>query len=86
MDYEISEMAAQLEAEINPDAMSEDELQGIVGKELEDAIDYADNYVSRYAPPRQNITEAIRSATRKRVAAKLLAWTCATQCKLSCRR
>ena len=46
MDYEISEMAAQLEAEINPDAMSEDELQGIVGKELEDAIDYADNYVS----------------------------------------
>lgn len=57
MDYEISELAAQLEAEMNPDAMSDDELQGIVGKELEDAIDYADNYVS---PMRAVATEYYR--------------------------
>ena len=57
MDYEISEVAAQLEAEMNPDAMSDDELQGIVGKELEDAIDYADNYVS---PLRATATEYYR--------------------------
>ena len=57
MDYEISELAAQLEAEMNPDAMSDDELQGIVGKELEDAIDYADNYVS---PLRATATEYYR--------------------------
>ena len=57
MDYEISKIAEGLEAEMNPDAMTEDELQGIVGKELEDASDYADNYVS---PLRATATEYYR--------------------------
>jgi hypothetical protein len=46
MDYEINELAAQIEAELNPDQMEDDELQGIVGKEIEDAIDYIDNWIS----------------------------------------
>ncbi|MAO19841.1 MAG: hypothetical protein CMJ25_03730 [Phycisphaerae bacterium] len=46
MDYEMDKMASDLEAEMNPDAMDEVELQGIVGRELEDAIDYVDNYIS----------------------------------------
>ena len=46
MDYEIDKMVSELEAEMNPDAMDEVELQGIVGRELEDAIDYIDNYIS----------------------------------------
>ena len=46
MDYEISKLAAQLEAEMNPDQMDDTELQGIVGKEIEDAIDYIDNWIS----------------------------------------
>ena len=45
MKNEINELANSLEAEINPNVMSEEELQGIVGKEIEDAIDYADNTV-----------------------------------------
>ena len=39
MKNEINELANSLEAEIDPNVMSEEELQGIVGKEIEDAID-----------------------------------------------
>ena len=66
MDYEINELAAALEAELNPDQMDDDELQGIVGKEIDDAIDFIDNWVS---PP--SIPAASRSAMRKTAAAKL---------------
>ena len=34
MDYEINEMASELEA-VNPDVMDDQELQGIVGNEIE---------------------------------------------------
>ncbi len=37
---------SELEAMLNPEVMDEVELQGIVGREIEDAIDYIDNYVS----------------------------------------
>ena len=46
MDYEANKMASELEAMLNPEAMDEVELQGIVSREIEDAIDYIDNYVS----------------------------------------
>ena len=46
MDYEANKMASELEAMLNPEVMDEVELQGIVGREIEDAIDYIDNYVS----------------------------------------
>jgi len=46
MDYETNEMALALQAELNPNQMDDDELQGIVGKEFEDAQDYIDNYIS----------------------------------------
>jgi predicted FMN-binding regulatory protein PaiB len=35
MENEINELADSLEAELNPNMMSEEELQGIVGKEIE---------------------------------------------------
>jgi hypothetical protein len=57
MDYEINELAAQIEAELNPDQMEDDELQGIVGKEIEDAIDYIDNWIS---PVRATATQYYR--------------------------
>ena len=57
MDYEINELAAALEAELNPDQMDDDELQGIVGKEIEDAIDYIDNWIS---PVRATATQYYR--------------------------
>jgi len=57
MDYEINELAAQIEAELNPDIMSDDELQGIVGKEIDDAIDFIDNWIS---PVRATATEYYR--------------------------
>ena len=57
MDYEINELAAQLEAAINENAMDEIELQGIVGREIDDAVDYIDNYVS---PVRARATEYYR--------------------------
>ena len=57
MDYEINELAAQIEAELNPDQMDDDELQGIVGKEIEDAIDYIDNWIS---PVRATATQYYR--------------------------
>ena len=46
MDYEINDMVTALEAELNPDVMEDDELQGIVGKEIDDAIDFIDNWIS----------------------------------------
>ena len=57
MEYEINEMMAQIEAELNPDQMEDAELQGIVGKEIEDAIDYIDNWIS---PVRATATQYYR--------------------------
>jgi len=57
MDYEINELTAQLEAELNPDVMSEEDLKAIVGKEIDDAIDFIDNWVS---PSRATATEYYR--------------------------
>ena len=57
MDYEINEMASELEAELNPDVMDDQELQGIVGKEIDDAIDFIDNWVS---PVRATATQYYR--------------------------
>jgi len=57
MDKEINELAAQIEAELNPDQMEDAELQGIVGKEIEDAIDYIDNWIS---PVRATATQYYR--------------------------
>jgi hypothetical protein len=57
MDYEINELAAQLEAEMNPNQMDDDELQGIVGKEIDDAIDFIDNWIS---PTRATATQYYR--------------------------
>ena len=57
MDYEINELAAQLEAELNSNQMDDDELQGIVGKEIDDAIDFIDNWIS---PTRATATQYYR--------------------------
>ena len=57
MDYEISKVASELEAELNPEVMKDDELQGIVGKEIDDAIDFIDNWVS---PVRATATQYYR--------------------------
>jgi hypothetical protein len=57
MDYEINELAAALEAELNPNQMDDDELQGIVGKEIDDAIDFIDNWIS---PTRATATQYYR--------------------------
>ena len=57
MDREISEMAQEIESQMNPDVMDDDELQGIVGKEIDDAIDYIDNWIS---PLRAKATEYYR--------------------------
>jgi hypothetical protein len=46
MDYKMDKMASELEAMLDPEVMDEVELQGIVSREIEDAIDYIDNYVS----------------------------------------
>ena len=54
MEKEINELAQSLEAELNPEVMGDDELQGILGKEIDDAIDYSDNWVS---PIRASATE-----------------------------
>ena len=54
MEKEINELAQSLEAELNPEVMDDDELQGILGKEIDDAIDYSDNWVS---PVRASATE-----------------------------
>ena len=57
MDYEINEMVTALEEELNPDVMKDEELQGIVGKEIDDAIDYIDNWIS---PVRATATQYYR--------------------------
>ena len=57
MDYEINQMMSALEEELSPDVMKDDELQGIVGKEIEDAIDYIDNWIS---PMRATATQYYR--------------------------
>ena len=57
MEYEITQLAQALEAELNENVMDDDELQGIVGKEIEDAQDYVDNWVS---PHRSTATEYYR--------------------------
>lgn len=57
MEYEMNEMMAQIEAELNPVQMGDAELQGIVGKEIEDAIDYIDNWIS---PVRATATQYYR--------------------------
>jgi hypothetical protein len=45
---EINQIMSALEEELEPNVMGDDELQGIVGKEIEDAIDYSDNWISPY--------------------------------------
>jgi hypothetical protein len=57
MENEINELAAELEAELNPNQMDDEELQGIVSSELEDARDYIDNTVS---PVRASATKYYR--------------------------
>ena len=54
MENEINDLVNELEQEIDPNVMSDDELQGIVGKEIDDAIDYIDNNIS---PIRAQATE-----------------------------
>jgi hypothetical protein len=48
MQNEINQLVSALEEELEVNVMGDDELQGIVGKEIEDAIDYSDNWVSPY--------------------------------------
>jgi hypothetical protein len=45
---EINQLVSALEEELEVNVMGDDELQGIVGKEIEDAIDYSDNWISPY--------------------------------------
>ena len=48
MQNKINQLVSALEEELEVNVMGDDELQGIVGKEIEDAIDYSDNWVSPY--------------------------------------
>ena len=57
MDYEVNKLADELEQELNPNVMPEEELQGIVGKEIDDAIDFIDNWIS---PQRATATQYYR--------------------------
>lgn len=57
MDYEINELTNEVQGLVNPDYMSEDELQGIVASEIDDAVDFIDNIVS---PLRAKATEYYR--------------------------
>tara|TARA_R110002126_G_scaffold116902_1_gene256584 strand:- start:3033 stop:5159 length:2127 start_codon:yes stop_codon:yes gene_type:complete len=57
MDYDTDEMVSEIGEELNPDQMTDIELQGIVGSEIDDAIDYIDNWVS---PLRAKATEYYR--------------------------
>ena len=54
MENEINELVQELEAELDPNIMDDEELKGIVGKEIDDAIDFVDNWVS---PLRATATE-----------------------------
>ena len=56
MDYETNEMIEDV-MEMMPETMDEDELQGIVGKEIDDAVDYIDHWVS---PIRATATQYYR--------------------------
>lgn len=57
MDYEVNKLADEIEQELNPNVMPEEELQGIVGKEIDDAIDFIDNWIS---PQRATATQYYR--------------------------
>lgn len=57
MDAEINDLTNEVQALLNPDYMSDDELQGIVAKEIDDAEDFIDNTVS---PVRAKATEYYR--------------------------
>ena len=57
MENEINELVQELEAELDPNIMDDEELKGIVGKEIDDAIDFVDNWVS---PLRATATEYYR--------------------------
>lgn len=57
MEKDVSYMADELEQLVNPDAMDETELQSIIGKEIDDAVDYIDNTIS---PARAKATEYYR--------------------------
>lgn len=54
---EDNDLTNEVNALINPDYMDEDELQGIVGNEIDDAVDFIDNIVS---PIRAKATEYYR--------------------------
>ena len=57
MDKYATEISDDLEEMTNPDQMTDQELQGIVGKEIDDSIDYIDNWVS---PVRATATQYYR--------------------------
>ena len=57
MEKEIDQIVSALEAELDPMVMDDDELKSIVGKEIDDAIDFVDNWVS---PLRATATEYYR--------------------------
>ena len=57
MDKYATEISDDLEEMMNPDQMTDQELQGIVGKEIDDSIDYIDNWVS---PVRATATQYYR--------------------------
>jgi hypothetical protein len=57
MDKYENEILEDLEEMMNPDQMTDQELQGILGKEIDDAIDYIDNWVS---PARATATQYYR--------------------------
>ena len=54
---EMADDMDDIEEMLNPDQMSEEELQGVVGKEIDDSIDYIDNWVS---PARASATKYYR--------------------------
>ena len=56
MDNEINDLIEDIEEEFM-DVMDEDELQGIVGKEIDDAVDFIDNWIS---PVRATATKYYR--------------------------
>tara|TARA_B100001094_G_scaffold198056_1_gene192156 strand:- start:1303 stop:3423 length:2121 start_codon:yes stop_codon:yes gene_type:complete len=56
MDYELNQIATEMEQEAF-DVMPDEELQGIVGKEIDDAIDFIDNWIS---PERATATKYYR--------------------------
>ena len=57
MDKYVTEISDDLDEMTNPDQMTDQELQGIVGKEIDDSIDYIDNWVS---PVRATATQYYR--------------------------